>query len=224
MAESADPSHSTRRAGRRGGADGGESDNLVRIQPDKDIPLHGYVRGLNTLLPDDISILEAVEVSQEFNARRSATGKTYHYSIWNHPSPSALVAKRAWNISESLDLQAMQAAAELLVGTFDFSSFRASQCQSKSPCRTLTRVAVEKKRSPLVTIHVEGNAFLQHMVRIIAGTLVRVGRGRNPAAWVKEVLDARDRGQAGKTAPPQGLCLGHVHYDPCPFQALPLKD
>jgi tRNA pseudouridine38-40 synthase len=196
----------------------------VLFYTDNEIPLHGYKRGLNTLLPDDVSVLDAVEVSQDFNVRKSACRKTYHYTIWNHPTRAALYTRRAWNIPVALDYSAMQAAADLLIGVFDFSSFRAADCQANTPVRSLVRVDVNQSQAPLVTICVEGNAFLQHMVRIIAGTLVEVGKGRQPVAWVKKALDARDRNEAGPTAPPQGLCLERVHYEPPPFDHLPFQD
>lgn len=195
----------------------------VLFYSDKEIPLHGYKRGLNTLLPDDVSVLDAVEVSQDFNVRKSARGKTYQYTIWNHPSRAALYSRRAWNVPLPLDHSAMQTAADLLIGSFDFSSFRAADCQANSPQRSLTRVDINPSQTPLITIYVEGNAFLQHMVRIIAGTLVEVGKGRQPVAWVKKVLDARNRTEAGPTAPPHGLCLERVHYEPPPFDDLPFQ-
>jgi len=181
------------------------------------IPEHGFVRGLNGLLPTDVSIKAATEVPQTFHVRQSASGKIYRYRIWNNPGRSAIEHRTSWHVPTALDGDAMQCAAASLVGEHDFSSFRAATCQGKTPHRRITAITVERSTTSCLTIEVQGNAFLQHMVRIIVGTLVEVGRGFKPVSWVPEVLAAKDRTKAGPTAPGKGLFLHEVIYEPTPF-------
>lgn len=181
------------------------------------IPEHGFVRGLNGMLPTDVSIAKAVEVPPTFHVRHSASGKIYRYRIWNSRHRSAVQHRTSWHVPTPLDTEAMQCAATALIGEHDFSSFRAATCQGKTPHRHITQINVDVSNDSSITIEVQGNAFLQHMVRIIVGTLVEVGRGFKPIPWVASVLDAKNRSEAGPTAPGRGLFLHKVIYDPTPF-------
>lgn len=168
-------------------------------------------RALNALLPRDIVARDVETVAADFDARRSARAKTYRYTLLRRAYPSALHGRFSLYVPQALDLDAMNEAARHLIGTHDFSAFRAGTCTAASPIRTVDRgrwdVAGDLWRFDIV-----GNAFLQHMVRIIVGTLLEVGRGRRRADDVAEILASRDRGRAGKTASAQGLCLVAVEY------------
>lgn len=178
------------------------------------IPRVGFLRGLNTLLPDDVSVTAVYDVPAGFDAREAARGKRYRYDIWNGPWRSALRARRSWWVRGApLDRAAMQAGGQHLLGEHDFSSFRAVHCDSLSVHRNLTRVDVSEPEPHLVRLTVEGNAFLRNMVRIIAGTLVEVGRGALRPDDVAAALAARDRTLAGPTAPGHGLTLERVFLD-----------
>lgn len=166
---------------------------------------------LNGLLPHDISIREVREVPMEFNARGSAKCKLYRYTILNRDYPSALNFRRSWFIPHDLDVPAMQKAAEYLLGEHDFTSFRAGNCNAKSPIRTMNRVEIIQ-RDDFLICEFEGKGFLKHMVRNLVGTLVYVGKKKFPAEKVKTILEARDRQAAGPTAPSHGLCLIKVEY------------
>lgn len=175
------------------------------------IPLEGLVRGLNAQLPDDLCVLEAREVPMQFCARRWAQGKRYRYCIWNAKRPSALLRNRTWFQYEPLHVEAMREAAQHLLGRHNFACFRASGCASKHPVRDIYSIDIYRNGEQ-ICIEVSGSAFLRHMVRNIAGSLVEVGRGQQPPSWMKEVLDSQDRRNAAGTAPAQGLSLVEVRY------------
>ncbi|MEQ1580524.1 MAG: tRNA pseudouridine(38-40) synthase TruA [Steroidobacteraceae bacterium] len=179
-----------------------------------------WVLGANTQLRPDASVLWAQKVSPDFHARFSAEARSYRYVIRNTPARPSLDRDRVCWVRESLDAALMQEAAQVLVGIHDFSSFRAAECQSRTPIRRLESIAVAR-HDALLTIDVTANAFLHHMVRNIAGVLIAVGRGRRSGGWVREVLEVKDRKQGGVTAPPQGLYLVGVRY-PAEF-ALPAQ-
>jgi tRNA pseudouridine38-40 synthase len=166
---------------------------------------------LNSLLPHDISIREVREVPMRFNARGSAKSKLYRYSILNRDYPSALNFRRSWFVPHELDIAAMRSAAEYLLGEHDFTSFRAGNCNAKSPIRTMTRVEIVQQNDFLF-FEFEGKGFLKHMVRNFVGTLVYVGKKKFPVEQVEIILEARDRKVAGPTAPSHGLCLIKVEY------------
>jgi tRNA pseudouridine38-40 synthase len=178
----------------------------------------GWVLGANSHLPEDIALLWAVPVPADFHARYSAIARRYRYVILNRPMRSALARLRACLVLRTLDVQAMQQAAQWLVGEHDFTSFRSSDCQSRTPVRRVESVTVARD-GEFVLIDVTANAFLHHMVRNFAGSLMSVGLGEASAHWVKEILELRDRTRAGITAPPHGLYLRSVEY-PASF-ALP---
>ncbi len=171
-------------------------------------------RALNGVLPPDLAVVEAAEASASFHARRSARAKLYRYRIWNGPGPSPLRAAWTHRASTPLDLAAMRQAASLLLGSHDFRSFQAARSAPGPTARRLARVDVRGETRAEVQIWVEGDAFLRHMVRILAGTLVEVGIGRRDADSIPAVLAARERSRAGRTASARGLCLVRVEYGP----------
>ncbi|MBP6514812.1 MAG: tRNA pseudouridine(38-40) synthase TruA [Steroidobacteraceae bacterium] len=173
--------------------------------------MRGWVFGANTNLPNDVALLWAVPVAPDFHARYSARARSYRYVILNREVRPAIERKRVCWIHDPLDAPLMHEAAQALVGRHDFSSFRASECQSPTPVRVVESLTV-RREGDRVIIEVTANAFLHHMVRNIAGTLITVGRGERPAGWVAEALAARDRKAAGITAPAGGLYLTAVRY------------
>jgi tRNA pseudouridine38-40 synthase len=185
---------------------------VASFRTERAIPLHGIRRGLNSLLPSMIAIREATEVADDFHPRFSATGKHYRYTILARPERSPRWRDRAWHVAEPLDLAAMQAAAEHLLGEHDFAAFRAAGCTARTTRRRIDDITIERD-GELVGVDVRGNAFLRNMVRIVVGTLVEVGLGRREPAQVAEILASLDRTQAGITAPAHGLELVEVRYD-----------
>ncbi len=163
------------------------------------------------LKPAAIAVLAATAVDVDFHARFSALRRDYLYRIVNRRAPLALDRGRAWFVPKPLDADAMQQAALVLVGHHDFSSFRAADCQAKSPLKTLDRLEVSR-RGDEVRIVAEARSFLYHQVRNIVGSLKQVGEGRWTAATIADVLAAKDRRQAGPTAPACGLYLTGVGY------------
>jgi tRNA pseudouridine38-40 synthase len=178
---------------------------------DTHIPVRGFVRGLNSVLPRSIGIRAGEEVAPDFDARRSARGKHYRYQVWNAEERAPLVDRYAWHVITPLDLAAMQAGATHLLGEHDFSAYRAADCDRNNPVRVLTRCDVARE-GDLIHFDVEGTAFLKNMVRIIVGTLTEVGHGRRTPENVAEVLASRDRRLAGRTAAPRGLTMVRVLY------------
>jgi tRNA pseudouridine38-40 synthase len=182
---------------------------------------HEWVMGANSNLPGDISVRWACPVTEPFHARYSAVRRYYRYVIQNRRERSALLRLRATWVPMPLDLGPMQAGAEHLLGEHDFSSFRAAGCQANSPVRRIHSLEVGR-RGDLVVIDVAANAFLQHMVRNIAGVLIDIGKGRRAPDWAGELLEARDRTLGAATAQPQGLYLRRIDYPPeHPLPAVP---
>ena len=163
------------------------------------------------LKPAPVAVLAAEVAAADFHARFSATERRYLYRIVNRRAPLALERGRAWWVPRPLDAAAMHAAAQVLVGKHDFSSFRASECQARSPVKTLTGIEVSRL-AEAIEIRARAPSFLHHQVRNFAGTLRLVGEGKWNAAKVEAVLAARDRSAAGQTAPAEGLYLTAVAY------------
>jgi tRNA pseudouridine38-40 synthase len=174
-------------------------------------PEQAWALGGTAESADDVTILWAREVPAQFHARYSALSRTYVYRILNRRMRPALERLRACWVKRPLDVAAMQEAAQALLGEHDFSSFRAAECQSRTPMRRLNEIGVTR-HDDVVEIRVRANAFLHHMVRNVAGSLILVGAGDRKPAWIAEVLDSRDRAAAGPTAPPQGLYFAGVEY------------
>ncbi|HAT30605.1 MAG TPA: tRNA pseudouridine(38-40) synthase TruA [Janthinobacterium sp.] len=175
-----------------------------------------WVRGVNAFLPEAIAVRWAHELpelpGQEFHARFAAYARTYHYVLYNNPIRSPLLAGRAGWVFRPLDVQAMRAAARYLVGTHDFSAFRSSQCQAKSPVKQMHEVRIEH-RGEAIVFTVRASAFLHHMVRNLIGSLIYVGQGRHRPEWLADVLAGRDRAEAAPTFMPDGLYLAKIDYD-----------
>ena len=176
-----------------------------------DRPVRGWVLGANSHLPSDIAVNWAMEVESSFHARYTAQGRTYRYCILRRATRPAILRDHVCWTRAALDAKAMHDGAQALVGEHDFSSFRAVECQSTTAMRHVDSISV-KADGPLVVLEISANSYLQHMVRNIAGTLMEVGAGEKPPAWVAETLAARDRSRAGITAPASGLYLWQVRY------------
>lgn len=175
------------------------------------IPCEGYKRGLNGLLPPDASVRTVSEVPLDFDPRFWKCVKVYRYAIHNQDTRDPFLGRYSWHIRTPLDPESMQKAARALEGTHDFSAFRAADCERRDPVRTVDRLDVWND-GRAIFIEVEGPAFLKYMVRVIAGTLVEVGRGKTAADRVAEILRSADRSQAGPTAPACGLTLARATY------------
>lgn len=175
-------------------------------------PMHAFTFGGNSLLPKDIAIHWAKEVTNDFHARFSAIARTYTYYIFNSPTNPAISRNHvSWYPYHKLDADKMREGASFLIGEHDFCSYRGSGCQAKTTTRFVEYINV-LQTGEVITIHIKANAFLQHMVRNIAGVLIEIGAEMRKPEWSKEVLDARDRKAGGITAHPQGLFLTQVHY------------
>ena len=190
---------------------------VAHIQYDAPRDPWDFVRGLNGLTEDDVTVVRAEPVDDAFHARHEARGKIYHYRIWAHRFINPHERRRAWHVRAHLDLDRMREAAALLVGTHDFAAFRAADCEAKTTVRELWRVDVVGEGEQ-IRIEVEGSAFLKYMVRIISGTLVDVGRGHLSVEDVAALMKGEGtRSGAGQTAPPHGLTLVKVHYPDWPW-------
>ncbi len=174
---------------------------------------HEWVLGANSNLPGDVSVRWARPVADDFHARYSALRRHYRYVIDNRRERPALLRSRAAWERAPLDASSMQAAGSHLVGEHDFSSFRAAGCQAKSAVRTVATLEV-RRHGPLVIIDIAANAFLQHMVRNIAGVLMEIGKGKRQPEWARQLLAERDRTLGAVTAPPVGLYLIRIDYAP----------
>ena len=172
---------------------------------------YSWVRGANSHLPPDVALLWAGPVDDGFHARYSATGRHYHYVILNRLIRPTYLARRVTHEYRLLDVAPMQVAAKYLLGEHDFTSFRATECQAKSPMRELRALEVVRQ-DEFVHIRAHANAFLQHMVRNLAGVLITIGAGEHEPDWAKAVLEARDRKVGGVTAAADGLYLREIEY------------
>lgn len=180
--------------------------DTLASRPDK-----AWIAGTNTQLPDAVRVRWVQPVDGSFHARFSARARRYRYLLYCDEVRQALLARQLTWCKYSLDIGAMQAGADFLLGEQDFTSFRATQCQAKSPLRNMQSLSVWRQ-GQLIVLDLQANAFLHHMVRNIVGVLIEVGRGRQPPTWVNEVLQARDRKAAAATAPPHGLYFVGVDY------------
>ena len=181
-----------------------------------------FLRAINANIPHDIRVINAEECSEDFHPRYSAKNKTYSYLISHKGAYAVFLRRYSWQIPYQLNCDLMKEAAECLIGTHDFSCFRASGCSSKNPVRTIFKIGILedsfvdfmnfKFNVPLIKISIQADAFLRHMVRNIVGTLVEIGRGKQPVSYTKEVLGLKDRRFSGPTAPAQGLFLEEINY------------
>jgi len=186
---------------------------VASLRAPRELPLKAWTAGLNALLPEDLSCVQAEPAPEGFDARRWARGKRYVYGILQTAVRSPLQRGRAWEIRRPLDVEAMRRAAPALLGRHDFSALRAADCPAHTAVREIRRLEIERS-GPRIAVTVEATAFLKHMVRNIVGTLVEVGHGRRPADSLPALLAGRDRTKAGPTAPAHGLVLEEVFYLP----------
>jgi tRNA pseudouridine38-40 synthase len=182
------------------------------------IPTRSVVLSMNQRLPPAVRVLGAEEVGPEFHARFRSVAKTYQYRIWNSSVLSPFESRYVWHVAwPILDREAMNDAAARLVGAHDFAVFQGPDSERHTTVRTIFASKVyapdEPGREPLIVYDVRGDGFLRHMVRAIVGTLVEVGTGRRPAAWIDDVLESKERSRAGRTAPASGLFLTRVEYE-----------
>ena len=193
---------------------------VVSFQTAVDWPIEAFRRALATHLPDDIAAIAADDAPPDFHAIRSAKRKRYRYLIYDGRTLDVHRRRFTWHSHEPLDENLMRQAAECLAGTHDFRSFQTAGAPRETTVRTIHEISIERGAGDdwlgpidrLISLEVEADGFLYNMMRSIAGTLSLVGRGKNPPSWVGQVLAARDRTQAGPTAPPQGLFLVSVMY------------
>ncbi len=185
---------------------------VANFKTTSSIPVDGFQRGLNSLLPPDIIVKSAEEVEARFHAQYGAKRKTYRYVILNREVPSALYRNYSWHLPLALDVQAMQKASSLLLGRKNFGSFQGADADTEDLVREVYRAEWSAEEEDFLHFTIAADGFLKHMVRNIVGTLVEVGRGKLPVQDFERILDARDRRQAGITAPAQGLFLVEVKY------------
>ncbi|CAJ0995089.1 tRNA pseudouridine synthase A [Sodalis praecaptivus] len=174
-------------------------------------PDAAWTLGVNANLPADIAVRWVAPVADDFHARFSATARRYRYIIYNHRLRPALLGRGLTHYYHPLDALSMARAGQCLLGENDFTSFRALQCQSRTPWRNLHHLYVTRQ-GQYVVVDIKANAFVHHMVRNIVGSLLEVGCGNRPESWIAELLACRDRTQAGATAPAAGLYLVAVAY------------
>jgi tRNA pseudouridine38-40 synthase len=186
---------------------------VIQFDTSVDRPVHAWVRGVNAWLPADVAVRWAVPVTGTFDARFGATARTYWYTLLDAPIRPPLWRHRVGWSHRRLDPERMREAAACLLGRHDFSAFRASECQAASPVRTVEALDIVRD-GRFILLSVTANAFLQHMMRNLVGSLVYVGDGRRPVAWMAEVLASRSRAQAAPTFAAAGLYLASVRYDP----------
>ena len=185
---------------------------VASFRSDRDMTADEWTRGLNALLPDDISIRQTELASDDFHARYSAQGKLYEYRILNRRARSAFERHRAWHCWGDVSVETMQEGAQFFLGSHDFSAFEGPQSDVEKKICTLRRLDVSRTND-LIIIHAEGDRFLKQMVRAIVGTLVEVGQGKRAPASMKSILESKDRRAAGYTAPAHGLYLMRVDYE-----------
>lgn len=184
---------------------------VVHFDTDSVRPDKAWVLGANSWLPDTISVSWGAQVAADFDARFSAVARRYLYLIYNSAVRSALLPAKVTREARPLDAAAMDTAGNALLGEHDFSSFRAAECQARTPVRRVDRLDVYR-RGDMVVVDITANAFLHHMVRNIAGVLIDIGAGVAPEDWAARVLAERDRTKGSMTAPADGLYLVDVIY------------
>ncbi|WP_373819304.1 tRNA pseudouridine(38-40) synthase TruA [Glaesserella sp.] len=184
---------------------------VVHFETEANRPLQSWCFGTNTHLPADIAVKWAVNVSDDFHARFSATARRYRYVIYNHKLRPAILPHGVSHYYHELDHEKMHLAGQYLLGENDFSSFRAAQCQSHTPWRNVHHLTVTRYQD-YVIVDIQANAFVHHMVRNIVGSLIVIGQGRQPIEWMKWLLEQKDRTLAAATAKAEGLYLVDVGY------------
>lgn len=168
--------------------------------------------GLNALLPPDIRVTSAREISADFDPRRDAIHKIYRYRMYLGITMPPFEHRYAAHIHGGINIQRMREAAPLITGTHDFAAFRDARCSARTTVRSISQSEFHLLKDGILEYIICGNGFLHHMVRIIAGTLIWIGKGKHPPSWVTELYDRRERRFAGPTAPAQGLFLDTIHF------------
>lgn len=192
---------------------------VAHLELAKPRPLRKIADALNHhLRPDPVAVLKAEEVDEDFHARFSATGRAYRYVVLSRRAHLTVDKGLAWRVPQALDARAMQTAADHLIGTHDFSTFRDSECQANSPVKTLDTLDVHAFANR-IEVTTTALSFLHRQVRSIVGSLVEVGRGAKDPDWMKTILEARDRTACGPVAPAHGLYLERVEYADHPWQS-----
>ena len=179
---------------------------------DTDLEPRIFLKGLNSLLSEDIVIRDCRQVDDTFHARYNVKSKIYHYKICNHPVPSAFKRLYVWSIRKQLNTMDMRSAISDIIGTHDFKAFEGVGSPRTHTTRHVMAADLIESDSRLLTFRIEADGFLRFMVRNIVGTLVEVGLGKTSPAEFKQILKSRDRTMAGATAPARGLCLMEVKY------------
>lgn len=185
---------------------------VANFKTESGISLYNVQRGLNFHLPEDITIRQVEEAPLEFDSRHDSKAKTYIYKIVNRPQRPAMLRRFAWHVWKPLDIERMAEAASHIIGEKDFASFMAADAQVRHSMREVYAIQIRRGNEGLVEIEVIGRAFLRHMVRIMAGTLVEVGIGRIHPDAVAHIIAAQDRRRAPRTAPAHGLTLIKIEY------------
>ena len=170
-----------------------------------------WVRGTNAFLPQSVAVQWARPMPEDFHARFGAYERTYYYALYVHPVRSPMITGRAGWCYAALDAAAMREAAASIIGKHDFTAFRSSECQAKTPVKYLHQIDIVEQ-GDFIHFRFRANAFLHHMVRNLMGCFVAIGRGKHPASWMAELLEARDRKRAAPTFMPDGLYLAEVGY------------
>ena len=179
---------------------------------EREIAPDTLVRALNVRLPGTVRVVTAAVPRADFHPQFDAVSKTYRYRLWNDAVLPPFERRYAWHVMGPLDVNAMQHAAAVLLGSHDFAAFQAADSDAKTTEREIVQSDIRRLQPALLEYEITGNGFLRHMVRTIVGSLVNIGRGRCSPEWLHEVLRSRDRRQAGRTAPPHGLFLVRVNY------------
>lgn len=179
---------------------------VLNFKSETKIPAEKIKYALNNKLPRDIVVLDSREVSEDFHARYSSTGKTYVYTILNREMPSAIERNYVYHHPYNLNINAMKEACKFFIGTHDFSAFKNTGSSVQTSIRTITKLEIDNKEDR-IKIYISADGFLYNMVRIIVGTLILVGEGKLKPEEIDKIIKSKDRKKAGKTAPAQGLCL-----------------
>jgi len=186
---------------------------VVHFDITRDITLTRLCMGLNGILPPEISVKNAYLVDNDFHARFSALEREYRYLIYNYPLRTPFMRYRAMWVNHELDVDYMSEVADYLIGEMDFASFCKKISVEKGTVRKINRINISRN-GPLIEITIAANAFLHNMIRIIVGTIVQMNKNNEKSEFIKEIIERRDRDYSGETAPPYGLYLMNVSYDP----------
>ena len=185
---------------------------ICNFKTNSGIPAEKFREALNFYLPEDIAVIDSVEVNENFHARYDCIGKMYSYTIVNTRSRMPLCRNFAYHVKHEINIDRMKEAAKFFIGTHDFEAFRNLGSSVKTTVRTITKLDIIQENE-YIKIYIAADGFLYNMVRIIVGTLIDVGMGKKEPCHIKNILESKDRKNAGKTCPPQGLCLFEVYYE-----------